>query len=480
MPDKLVIRGVPPSLAMDGWWLSGDIGRPPPATSPSGTARRIPPALALLALIALGDYLFWDRDLGLSVVVFALATFLIAATDRMPGKALFKPLALLILGALPALDYVQALSLAFLIGALILSLVWVRAPHADLHHILPNGFGFCARFPRRILSLPRAVINWPSSAHDPASDIKNHLRLWGRNWAFPLGGALVFAALLIKANPVFEHLLTPDLELDNFLPRLMLWLGLAFLVWPFLETAPLSRRQTLRRPALPSLGLNRDSVWRALIVFNLLIAVQTGLDLSILVGGADLPTGMSHATYAHRGAYPLLATALLAGCFALIARPFLDENRFLRPLMVLWLVQNVALCGAALLRLDLYVDAYGLTYLRLHAQIWMLVVACCLAFAIWQVAFRRSNSWLMARAATLGLAVLYGASFVNFAHIIAARNLTMAEPDYYYICSLGPMTGITGAELDPLPYGPAALCGTTTDTDLYWQEWGFRKWRMFR
>ena len=56
---------------------------------------------------------------------------------------------------------------------------------------------------------------------------------------------------------------------------------------------------------------------RSLILFNALFAVQTVLDLIYLWGGASLPDGMSHAEYAHRGAYPLVATALLAAAFVL-------------------------------------------------------------------------------------------------------------------------------------------------------------------
>ena len=47
---------------------------------------------------------------------------------------------------------------------------------------------------------------------------------------------------------------------------------------------------------------------RSLILFNALFALQTVLDLTYLWGGASLPDGMSHAEYAHRGAYPLIAT----------------------------------------------------------------------------------------------------------------------------------------------------------------------------
>ena len=48
-----------------------------------------------------------------------------------------------------------------------------------------------------------------------------------------------------------------------------------------------------------------------------------------------LPDGMTYANYAHRGAYPLMLTGLLAGAFALVAQPWL-ESRMMRVLLLVW------------------------------------------------------------------------------------------------------------------------------------------------
>src|SRR4029078_10113192 len=61
------------------------------------------------------------------------------------------------------------------------------------------------------------------------------------------------------------------------------------------------------------------AIVRALLLFNLLFAVQTVLDLTYLWGGVALPDGMTYASYAHRGAYPLIVTALIAAGFVLAA-----------------------------------------------------------------------------------------------------------------------------------------------------------------
>ena len=54
-------------------------------------------------------------------------------------------------------------------------------------------------------------------------------------------------------------------------------------------------------------------------MFNLLFAVQTVLDVIYLWGNTTLPADISYASYAHRGAYPLILTALLAAGFVLAA-----------------------------------------------------------------------------------------------------------------------------------------------------------------
>ena len=131
MDDRLVIRGLPARLAMDGLWL--DDGGPDDGDGrPRGRARAAGPrhAATLVALIALADVLFWRHAPGLSVALFAVGVFAAVASDH-PPRAWPRPLAALVVGALPVLVHLQALSLFFLVASLILSLVWLGAPSAD-------------------------------------------------------------------------------------------------------------------------------------------------------------------------------------------------------------------------------------------------------------------------------------------------------------------------------------------------------------
>ncbi len=274
------------------------------------------------------------------------------------------------------------------------------------------------------------------------------------------------------------------------------------MVWPFLVLQKMRQRMQVpfAVPVAPRLSVpalfNPQSVVNSLVLFNLMFALQTGLDAVYLWGHAELPDGVSPAAFAHRGAYPLVLTALLAGLFAMVSRPYVFERRGLQVLLLLWLGQNVALMAGAVLRLDLYVEAYGLTYLRVAAFIWMGMVAAGLALIGWQVLRGHGNGWLLARMAALLVAVLYLCSFVNFADMIARFNLSR-EPDVYavqgggrapvrldgdYICDLGPMA--VPAIADYHRQTGQAVCAAW-NMPAYpqidnWREWGFRKWRVRR
>ncbi|MCB1388622.1 MAG: DUF4173 domain-containing protein [Rhodobacteraceae bacterium] len=432
---------------------------------------RLAPALALAGLVAFADFLFWADPPGLSLALFALAVFAAATWPVRPRAALLRPLLLLVVAALPVVEMVQALSVAFLATGLVLSLVWA---HGSLSP--GTALSFALALPRRWLAPLNPVRNLRVLRTLPTGTgtIRRQVALW----AFPLGGSAIFIALLADANPVLARIFSVEIELGTAFERLLFWGGTALLLAPFLAPLPEAAPLRLR---LPAAGLNAGSVTRALVLFNAVIGLQTLTDLSILVAGADLPAGMSFADYAHRGAYPLLATAILAGAFAIAARPFLESNAAVRPMLALWLVQNVILCGAAAMRLDLYIGAYGLTYLRLHALIWMGLVAAGLALGLWQILARRSTPWLLARVSALAVAVLYVCCFLNVAQIIASQNLARPTLDPNYVCDLGPMAAVAWAEAANRP-PPSFRLGSCparhAPVTRGWRDWGFRAWRV--
>ena len=138
-------------------------------------------------------------------------------------------------------------------------------------------------------------------------------------WFIPvfLGGIFLF--LLVSANPLLEKWIGV-VDLGNtaayIIPaRLLFWAMALSIVWPFIHVRWRGKREVAARLAeavAPAQEARSDrvdffgvtTILRSLILFNLLFAVQTVLDVAYLWGDAKLPDDVSYASYAHRGAYP--------------------------------------------------------------------------------------------------------------------------------------------------------------------------------
>ena len=90
---------------------------------------------------------------------------------------------------------------------------------------------------------------------------------------------------------------------------------------------------------------------------------------------------------------------------------------------MLWVAQNIALVISSILRLDLYVGIYALTYWRIAAFVWMGLVAAGLALIIARIALGKSNEWLLSANLLTLSATLYACCYINFAALIANYNV---------------------------------------------------------
>lgn len=253
--------------------------------------------------------------------------------------------------------------------------------------------------------------------------------------ALPVIGSAVIALLFVSANPVLERLVgeltTPgDWELD--IPRLLLWVALLLAAWSLLHPKHIQPLFGTFDGSgdLPMPGVSVASVRTSLIAFNLLFAGQNAMDLAYLGGLAPMPAGITLAEYAHRGAYPLIVTALLAALFVLVTlRPgsATAARPVIRWLVVIWIVQNLILVASSIARTIDYIDAYSLTTLRIEALAWMVLVGCGLILIGWRMLTGRSARWLINANCSAAALVVSGFAIVDTDAIAASWNVRHAR-----------------------------------------------------
>jgi hypothetical protein len=474
--------------------------------APAPARPLVTPLVLAAGCVALADWLFYGWQIGISLALFLAVLGLAGVAGNRTHatrKSQIAMATIFVAGLLALVEDVNALSVTVAALATALFVIVITAREAS-------------PWPWRLLEAATIPFRGPfqlvGDLFKTLQSMKGRIPDWlSMNslvaWIIPLAACFVFFSLFASANPLIEYRLQQiDLHaIFNLLSpaRIGFWIVLACAIWPLLL------RRASRPPVWPSQPrlatgpsdldhlFGVQAVTRSLVLFNVMFALQSGLDLTYLWGGASLPHGMTYAYYAHRGAYPLIATALLAAGFVLIAmRPGgpAEQSRLIRPLVLLWTGQNVLLVVSSIFRLDLYVAAYSLTYLRLAAFIWMGLVAAGLVLMLVQIKLKKPNSWLIsANAISLAL-VLYVCCFINAPRLVAAYNVEHSREnggtgpylDLRYLASLGPQAlPPVEAHANKIPvlwsiareyrqnYEPRRGAAN-------WRGWDFRTWRLDR
>jgi hypothetical protein len=424
-------------------------------------------ALAAI-LVVLADHLFFLQRVGTTAGLFA-AALVVALLVATPAIGRSKPAlaaaAIALLFILVLADDPSPLAAGLFLASAALAVLLPRA----------SGFDDGWRWARRLLL--HALL----SAIGPLLDL-GRLRAARRRrgaarlaaalplLALPLLGTALFLALFSAANPLIADAFARlDLlaAIGGFsVVRLFFWLLALLLVWSLLRP----RRSALGPPrpstdplALP--GVSPASIALSLAAFNLLFALQNGLDIAFLWSGAPLPGDLTLADYAHRGAYPLIATALLAGLFVLVTlRPGTPtgESPLVRRLVYVWIAQNIVLVASTMLRTFDYIEAYSLTRLRIAALVWMALVAVGLVLICVRLWRRKGAPWLINANLAAALVALSICSAVDLGAVAASWNVRHAREvggrgvplDLCYLNSLGPSALLPLVELESRPIGP--------------------------
>ncbi|MFF1698447.1 DUF4153 domain-containing protein [Streptomyces sp. NPDC058257] len=246
---------------------------------------------------------------------------------------------------------------------------------------------------------------------------------------------LVFGALFAGADAAFAGLLgdlMPDASVSEGPWRVLLFAAgvVGALAAAHTAAAPVRWDRLFVGP-----GRERGRMEWALplIVLNLLFAAFNVVQLAVLFGGYDAvleKTGLSYAQYARQGFWQLLLATLLTLVVIVLAlrwapRDGSRDRVLVRAVLGTLCALTLVVVASAVRRMDMYVDAYGLTRLRVSVvavELWLgLIVVLIMAAGVW------GARWLPRAVAASAAAGVLAFGILSPDGLIAERNVQRYE-----------------------------------------------------
>lgn len=382
--------------------------------------RRIPilnhrSTFLLSGSVALGiliDVLFFDKRFGISYpifVAFFYGLFFWCLRSRLrkdPSFAWFLllPVAMLALTYLlfssPVFYALNFLAVPILV-VMQTTLVTRRAAEKwySIRFIADMLYGFFYR-PFAYMALPFIIVGRRVSAGIGFKKDSVFLKvLLGILITIPL--LMVIVSLLATADEVFGQLVErlPSLfemiPIDTFLPKLIIATAGAVLsfsyIWSLIVPKKSSRMEW-QRYVRPAGQLDPVIPVTVLGAMNLVYLLFTFIQFTYLFGSFlfTLPENLTYAEYARRGFFELVAVTLINFSVLLFTLYFTKARgrtvgRTLRLMQSLLVICTLVILLSAFVRMYLYEQMYGYTYLRVLTHAFMIFLFVLFLFTFWRI-----------------------------------------------------------------------------------------------
>ncbi|MBC7862825.1 MAG: DUF4173 domain-containing protein, partial [Bacteroidia bacterium] len=179
-------------------------------------------------------------------------------------------------------------------------------------------------------------------------------------------------------------------------------------------------------------------------MLNLMLLFINGVDLNYLYLGAGLPEGITHSDFVHNGVGMLILSIIIAVSLLLFffrGNINFDETaKILKIMVYIWIAQNIFMIVSTILRNNIYVAEYNLTYKRIGVYVYLTLTIVGLLTTFYKISDKRNN-WFLFRANSLaGILLLVFCSAIDFDLLITQFNITKAKDisslDKTYLISL--------------------------------------------
>jgi hypothetical protein len=419
----------------------------------------IPIALTAATLGLVFDFLFYGHTPGISVLLYTvlilLATFGLAErfNHTLPRHALaLMPVALFFAGlvAIRANELLTFWNMLITVYILLLVALFIFRPSLKITHL--NVPSYLSEPPRLFLRLLAESISEirntlvEFSAHRNKSSYAPYIR--GAVISLPI--LLILTLLLSSADLVFQRFFISlfDFRFNGEIAlRLILILLVATVfIGAFTVVYMRTSNETLARNSYNKfLGITEAAILLGSI--SVLFMAFIGVQIRYLFGGSEqvIGAGLTYAQYARKGFFELIAVAMITMAtiwgVTLLAerRTKQQENLFLWIFGVI-IAEVLVIMISAHMRLSLYENAYGFTFLRLFSHVFIALLAVTFISLFVHVWRREPEHYFAFRTFASVLVFFAVFNIMNPDALIARQNIKRFENtgkiDPYYLTRL--------------------------------------------
>ena len=254
---------------------------------------------------------------------------------------------------------------------------------------------------------------------------------------------VVLVILLRASDPIMQRWLRlPTIDSET----IESWIGGVFLGLFVAVTAIAAAVNPVDSNRLSVRVLRRSDITTVLSAVVVVLTVFGTVQLMAVIGGPELvrtQAGVSWSSYSRSGYFPLLWAAALILLTLGLTRHLADgvSTRAQRVLALATVGLTLGLIASAVIRLRLYLDAYGPTMLRVACVVFALWLAVVFGLtAMWWCGWRSDRVWLTPAIALCGLVVFVVWGAANPEYRVARSLIEHRQPgvplDVRYLAGL--------------------------------------------
>jgi len=265
---------------------------------------------------------------------------------------------------------------------------------------------------------------------------------------------IVILNLLVSADAQFERLLSNFPELLNVHPetifRIIVILLYTFGFFGFMQVLLHKTIKAVQKENIPnSISLDGIITVTVLLLLDLVYVLFVAVQFKYFFSGT-LEGGYTYAEYARRGFFELLFVTLINLTVTTVVIQFTKKamsslKKTIQLALTVLVLASGVLLVSAFMRMALYEDAYGFTFLRVLVTAFMIFLMVIFAYTLVKIWLERLSLFHFYFMASI---IFYtGINLVNLDQIVVDRNIARYEStgkiDIQYLGNLS-STGVLG------------------------------------